>query len=198
MIEVEVKLKIRDYDVVRNYLQNHGYDIVETLIETDSYYDDSNGLIRKSDSALRIRCTEDEITGNKKSVVTFKGPKMDNKSMTRQEAETEVGDGKVLNEILEALGFSSVEPKVIKHREQFKRDFLNACLDRVEGLGDFLELEILIDDSPNAGISGNKQNPDTAMTYTQALEIIEQELNALGYSIEDTTNISYLTQLQSK
>lgn len=58
---------------------------------------------------------------------------------------------------------------------------MTACLDSVEGLGEYLELEILVE-----------QEEDRQ----QALQQIEERLLSLGYSMQDTTRISYLSMLE--
>ena len=57
------------------------------------------------------------------------------------------------------------------------------CLDEVEGLGTFLELEIMAEDESSKA---------------SALEKIERILKELGYEMEETTRVSYLTQLLEK
>ena len=51
----------------------------------------------------------------------------------------------------------------------------------MEGLGEYLELEILVE-----------QEEDRQ----QALQQIEERLLSLGYSMQDTTRISYLSMLE--
>ena len=58
---------------------------------------------------------------------------------------------------------------------------MTACLDSGEGLGEYLELEILVE-----------QEEDRQ----QALQQIEERLLSLGYSMQDTTRISYLSMLE--
>ena len=58
------------------------------------------------------------------------------------ELETEVSDAEVLKNILIHLDFSPVA-SVMKTRKYMKCGRFTACLDQVEGLGDFLELEVI-------------------------------------------------------
>ena len=103
--------------------------------------------------------------------------------LTRQELETDVEDGAVCREILRAIGYAPVVPEVVKDRLMLQKDSMTACLDSVHGLGDFLELEILV--------AGEKERPD-------ALYRIEKLLNYLGYQVSDTVRTSYLSMLQKK
>ena len=58
---------------------------------------------------------------------------------------------------------------------------MTACLDYVHGLGEFLELEVLV---------SSEEEKDAALTQ------IENILNSLGYQISDTVRTSYLSMLQ--
>ena len=113
---------------------------------------------------------------------SFKSGKIsfDDVSMTRPEYESAIESAIDVARILEALGYKPVEPSVIKERTMYVKEDISACLDRVEGLGNFLELEILTDED-----SG-----DTA------LEKLWEALELLGYDRADTTTLSYLSMLQ--
>ena len=81
------------------------------------------------------------------AVITYKGQKLDRVTMTRPEYETEVSDPETADKILAALGYHVVPPEVMKLRKNLVRGEMTACLDHVQGLGDFLELEILVEES---------------------------------------------------
>lgn len=183
MIEVEVKLPVRDLAVVREELRKMGFQRKQLLREEDHYYDSEEEAIRRGGEALRIRRTLNLHTNREEVLVTFKGKKMDQVSMTRTELETSVGDATVMHQLLGALGYHEVLPSVIKTRDELSREDMNACLDEVEGLGEFLELEIVLED-------GQDQRT--------ALDKIEELLHTLGYGLKDTTRTSYLSQLQNR
>ncbi len=164
MIEVEIKIPVGDLEEVREGLQR------------------KDG-IRKSGEALRVRQIIHCDTGEKISEINFKGKKMDSVSMSRPEYETTVGDGEIAGKIFEAAGFFPVKPMVVKKREMLVFGEMRACLDEVEGLGTFLELEIMAEDESSKAV---------------ALEKIERILKALGHGMEETTRVSYLTQLQRR
>ena len=65
-------------------------------------------------------------------------------SMTRKELEIPIEDDAAMSELLVALGYHPV-PSVIKCRKYLVLDHMTACLDSVEGLGEYLELEILVE-----------------------------------------------------
>lgn len=181
-IEVEIKVKIQNRKQVMDSLKKIGFLENRCVIETDIYYNSKHYDFAALGEALRIRTVKDPESPKETSVITYKGAKLDQVSMTRQELETEVGDGETVRKILEHIGFCPVSP-VEKKRLYLNKDNMTACLDNVKGLGDYLELEILT---------------DTEEKRTEALKQIEDVLEALGYSMEDTTRTSYLSMLMKK
>ena len=115
--------------------------------------------------------------------MNFKGRKLDDQTMTRQELETGVENGEVCRKILQAAGFIPAAPEVVKERVMLRKDNVTACLDSVHGLGEFLELEILVP---------GEAEKDAALGQIEAI------LNRLGYQISDTVRTSYLSMLQGK
>jgi adenylate cyclase class 2 len=183
MIEIEVKLRIKDAAVLEKKLLEQGYKLIETLRETDTYFDGGINGIKKSGQALRVRRTVNCVTGKEQSAITFKGEKIDAVSMARLELETVVESGEAAERILCALGFYPVQPIVVKIRKILRNGDICACLDDVQGLGTFLELEIMA---------------ESEEARPAALERIEEILNSVGYTMDDTTRMSYLSQLQEQ
>ena len=187
MIEVEVKLPLRRQEKteetgrIAEVLCSMGFRKAARFRQRDTYFDNEAGEIRGGGKALRIRETEDLMKGIVTAELNFKGPRMDQVSMTRQELETEVGQAETGRRILAALGFSPVLPEVVKERTEYRREEITAALDRVEGLGDFLELEILADEETENG---------------KVLQKLEELLGELGYQMGDTVTRSYLSMLQ--
>lgn len=183
MIEVEIKLPIKDIGKIETNLTGMGFVRTNRIREKDFYFDNADKQIRLNGEALRVRQETDLYIGHSKTVITYKGKKLDHVSMTRKELETGVQDAQICIQILQAIGFDMVSPAVIKTRQMFCLDDITACLDSVEGLGDFLELEIII---PEDG------------RQDWALDRIETILGQLGYSLKDTTRTSYLSMLQRR
>lgn len=183
MIEVEVKLPIPDPEGVKNRILEAGFKEQRFIEERDTYFDNARGDIRANGEALRVRETKDCRTGKKQAQINYKGKKLDTQTMTRRELETGVEDGAVCREILQAIGYSPAEPEVIKNRTMLQKDFITACLDNVRGLGDFLELEILVE---------SEEKKDAALGQ------IKDILNSLGYQVSDSVQTSYLSMLQRK
>ncbi len=181
-IEVEIKLKIRDKDKLIADLKDNGFKQGDLVEESDIYYTSRHHDFEWLDEALRIRSIRNLSTGKKSSVITFKGAKTDSRSMTRKELETEVGDSQTAREILESIGFTPV-PEVEKERQHFYKQKITACVDRVKNLGDYLELEKIV---------------DSESEKEEALRELEEVLQRLGYSMADTTRTSYLGMLMKK
>ncbi len=180
MIEVEIKLPINDKEKLCEKLLLRDFCKGKTYKETDVYFNRNDCDLRKSDEALRVRETIDSDTGETKSVLTYKGPKLDSISMSRKEVEVSIDNPEGIKDILVSLGFFPVIP-VVKSRVYFKRYNMTAAVDEVQELGTFLELEILVDDESR---------------HEDALSIIREELSNLGYSFERTITTSYLSMLE--
>ena len=181
MIEVEVKLPVADLAGTRTELLKNGFKENAFIEERDTYFDNQHGDIRANGEALRVRETTDHLTGKKRAQINFKGKKIDTRTMTREELETGVEDGEICRNILQAIGYAPAAPEVVKDRTMLQKGNVTACLDKVHGLGEFLELEILADSEEQKDI---------------ALGRIENILNNLGYQISDTVRTSYLSMLQ--
>ena len=181
MIEVEVKLPVADLAGIRTELLKNGFKENAFIEERDTYFDNKQGDIRANGEALRVRETKDHLSGKSRAQINFKGKKLDTRTMTRRELETGVEDGTICKNILQAIGYAPAAPEVIKDRTMLQNGSVTACLDYVHGLGDFLELEILV---------RSDEEKDAALAQ------IESILNNLGYQISDTVRTSYLSMLQ--
>jgi adenylate cyclase class 2 len=144
MLEIEVKYQVDDWDEVRQLLQEWGADMEEPREDIDQYFNAPDRNFAQTDEALRVRRIGH---GN---YVTYKGPKIDTQTKTRAEIEVPLAPGDTpaleFGRLLMQLGYRPVA--VVKkcrviyhlHRESFN---MEVCLDDVEGLGKFIELEIL-------------------------------------------------------
>lgn len=183
MIEVEVKLPVTDLAEIKAKLLKTGFKETGFIEEHDTYFDNKQGDIRANGEALRVRETKDHLSGKRRAQINFKGKKLDTRTMTRRELQTGVEDGTICKNILQAIGYAPAAPEVIKDRTMLQNGSVTACLDYVHGLGEFLELEILVRSDEEKGA---------------ALAQIESILNNLGYQISDTVRTSYLSMLQKE
>jgi adenylate cyclase class 2 len=153
-LEIEIKAWCPDLAPVRKTLETLGAVYVKTEREEDRYFNHPARDFSRTDEALRLRRVGDIVT------LTYKGPKLSQTSKARVEKETCVDNGSEASDILALLGFKA-SGTVIKTREFFDLNGITICLDQVDGLGAFVELE--------------KKGGD--------LEAIEQELLALAGQI---------------
>ena len=143
MIEVEVKAKINNFEEMREKLNKINAIKVKTEHQEDRYFNSPVKDFAQTDEALRIRETKSEDKHD--LFITYKGPKIDKKSKTREEYEMKIEDAEKCSKIFESLGFNEVRT-VIKNREYYKYENFEISLDDVEGLEPYMEIEISLDD----------------------------------------------------
>jgi len=184
MTEVEIKavLTTEQYDRILSDASSYGYTFECELEECDIYMNGSGRDFMKTDEALRIRRTKNNTLKEQSAYITYKGPKQDAVSMTRKELEAPAPDPETTQAILEQLGFHAVL-SVLKKRRKYVRGGIALYLDRVEGLGPYLELEQIV---------GDDENYDAALD--DIFECLRQ-LNVPGMSVERS---SYLEMLMKK
>jgi adenylate cyclase class 2 len=145
MLEVEIKIQ-PDADrlaSLRDRLSHMNARKPHLREQTDLYFSHPSRDLKARDEALRLRCDEG-------LAITWKGPKLDSPIKTREEIEFSLGtDLQTATRLLEALGFRPVA-QVRKRREEWRLTEPHAatvCIDEVEGLGTFAEVEVLADDA---------------------------------------------------
>lgn len=147
MTEVELKaaLTAAQAAALPARLETLGFQAQACVHEVDVYWNGSSRDFRKTDEALRLRSVEDLGSGRSEALITYKGPKQDDRSSTRQEYETSVGDMTTARKLLSALGYRALFT-VDKTRRTYTRDRLTVCLDDVNCLGSYVELETVLED----------------------------------------------------
>ena len=139
MLEIEIKTRSDDNGRVERILLEKGATPLETLDQTDEYYNHPCRDFAKTDEALRLR-------KDSKGRITYKGPKLDQHTKTREEIELDIDDLDKMAQILVRLGFRLVA-KVSKRRKEYLLDGVTVSLDSIDDLGDFVELEVQGDDA---------------------------------------------------
>lgn len=145
--EVEQKYPLEDVVGVRGQLEALGASFGAPQVQADRYFAHPARDFAETDEALRIRSVGDS------NCVTYKGPKIDQTTKTRREIELPLPGGQERSqeyeELFNVLGFQSVTTvsKVRRTAEIQWRDHpLTIALDEVNGLGNYLELEIVTED----------------------------------------------------
>jgi adenylate cyclase, class 2 len=146
LYEVENKFPVEDLESAKQRLATYGAQFEQPMEQVDLYFAHPLRDFAQTDEALRIRRI------GERNLVTYKGPKIDQATKTRQELELPLAPGGQLTEqyaqLLEALGFRSVA-EVKKQRRcgrfRWTQWTVEATLDEVDELGTFVELEIQAD-----------------------------------------------------
>lgn len=172
MIEVEVKVRA-PLDGVADRLESLGAEPVAEKTQVDTYFAAPHRDFAQTDEALRVR------RENGDAYVTYKGPKHDEETKTREEHETEVGDAETARAVFESLGFEEFG-RVEKERRVYDLGGTTVTLDDVEGLGEYVEVE-------------RERPPED--DATAAREAVFDTLERLGLGDEDTITDSYLELL---
>ncbi|MDY6866212.1 MAG: class IV adenylate cyclase [Halobacteriota archaeon] len=175
MIEVEVKVRL-SHDGIETEIDDIGAKFSGSEEQIDVYYGAPHRDFSATDEALRIRTVTSESIS--KDIITYKGPKIDSESKTREEVEVGIEDKVEMDRMLTLLGFSKVY-EVSKTRRNYRIGDIMISLDDVKGLGSFMEVETTSDE---AALLSKKEK-------------VFSILNALGYDKVDVIRTSYLELL---
>ena len=194
MLEIEMKIHIRDEQQLRDQLQVLGATKIINLEHIDRYYDRpaSQTSFALTDEALRLRQSSEhdpttwEIL-RVKNDLTYKGPKEPGVIKSRKELICEITHPNEMDGILISLGYI-MRCKIEKHREVFHLRYqeknIEILIDRVEGLtGAFMEAEIMVD------LKEFDLENEAKITATT---ILLQLLHELHYTETDSIIESYL------
>ena len=144
-IEVEFKFPIDDLSGLRAKFVAMGAQPVKVSDQVDEYFNDPLRDFAKMDVALRIRQSDSKMW------LTYKGPNLDPTAKIREEIEMPLVDQTAAEQIRQTflgIGFVSVA-RVQKRRETLSLDWegqqVEICLDTVAEVGEFVELERVVD-----------------------------------------------------
>ena len=140
MIEVEVKAKITSFNEIEKRLEALGAVKSRKEFQEDIYFASPIVDFAKTDEALRIRTTDNDI------FITYKGPKLNSEAKTRKEVEMSIESASKAKDIFEEIGFKEVRT-VRKNRQYYTYENFEISLDDVEGLPPYMEIEIALDNS---------------------------------------------------
>ena len=144
MIEVESKFKSPGNEKVERALAHLGAKKIASVDMEDVYFAHPSKDFGKSDEALRLR----KIDGA--AELTYKGPRMHSESAkAREEVTLKTDNPLTAQRIIERLGFKEFGI-VRKRRISYILDKLRVDVDDVEGLGEYVELEVLTESPERA------------------------------------------------
>lgn len=143
MREIEIKLRVKNLDELEEKLTVSGLVISKEITQHDVVYvpkdaSDPFSNVKVGDIFIRIR-KENDV--NKLTLKQQRGPGLD-----KTEYETEVKDSEQIHQMLLLIGWKP-ELEVKKIRKKGGLGEYEICLDRVEQLGNFIELEKMTDEN---------------------------------------------------
>ena len=137
MIEIESKFRSPGNDKIEKALAKIGAKKMAEETMEDVYFAHPGRDFGETDEALRLRKKSDGAE------LSYKGPRMNvERAKAREEINLRVDNALTAQRIVERLGFKEV-CVVKKSRKSYTIDKLRIDVDDVEGLGEFVELEIL-------------------------------------------------------
>lgn len=139
MREIEVKAQIADPNAIRVQLENLGCTFSEAVRQEDAIYTDPAipfEVFQSNINLLRIRKEGEKI------IFTLKRPQKNEQDAI--EHETEIKNRDEMDAILRLIGLEE-RVKVTKTRQKAKYKNYEICLDNVEDLGFFIEVETFSD-----------------------------------------------------
>lgn len=146
--EVEVKVPIMSSEEMKQKLLDSGASQLNSEVQVDTYFDHPCRTFQETDEAVRVRTRKplDDAEldlSHAPNELTYKGPKIDQKTKTRLEYSVDINDFNAITAILENLGFKSVAT-VTKKRTFYNLREITISIDDVEHVGLFLELESIV------------------------------------------------------
>ena len=172
LIEVEIKIRTDHPEAVSQRLREKGGNYMGSSYQEDTYLNAPHRDYARTDEALRIRST------SAGAEITYKGPKLKGmEAKAREEMNVPIGDPDRFIRLFALLGFTATR-HVEKIREEWTYRGTTISLDRVTGLGTFVEIEVVVEENE----------------CTMALETIERVKKDLGIE-GDHIQESYLELL---
>ncbi|RJQ34850.1 class IV adenylate cyclase [Candidatus Parcubacteria bacterium] len=142
MKEIEVKVKINNRKEILDKLKELGCTFSEPKLQNDIIFVPAGFTLgqdlKKGINFLRIR------KSNNKIIFTLKQPQSN--ELDCIEKEIEINDAEIMADIIKLLGYQEAV-RVNKTRIEIKYQDYTICIDQVDGLGDFIETERLIDET---------------------------------------------------
>jgi adenylate cyclase, class 2 len=170
MREIEVKAKIKNIKIIKKKLIKLGCVLSGSIIQEDKIFihKSINYPFKKKDKVvLRIR------KSNSRHILTLKKNKTN--ELDCIEKETCVDKPKEMQEILVYMGYRIVAT-VKKRRQKCKYKDINICVDNVNSLGKFIELEKITENKSNG-----KKIQEELFDFLKLLGIKKEERVFKGY-----------------
>ncbi len=169
MKEIEIKAYLKNKSAVLKKLAELGCELSEPVIQTDTVFAKVVAPYAdylKNEYFIRIREKND-------GTFLFTVKMQMSTELTKTEYETKIDNGNAMMQALVAMGYQQAN-RLKKIRQIAHYGDFEICIDAIEGLGEFIEIEKMSNDDEN--------------TVRSELETF---LYALGVSPEDETKKGY-------
>lgn len=139
-MEIEIKARVDDAPALKHKFEDIGVAFSEPYTQDDTVYVEKMGALDvflANKVFVRIRIQD----GSKVTLTAKKSKSLaGDESLIKREHETEVDSAEEMREILQMMGYIEAV-RVKKTRQKGKYKEYEICLDEIEGLGSFVELE---------------------------------------------------------
>jgi len=167
--EIELKAKISSREEIAKRVITMGGRFLREVTQEDLYFRHPCRDLRDRDEALRLRKEEGRC------ILTFKGRRLGSGVKMREEVEVVVDDGGAAATILKRLGFEEAF-MISKNRRIHALEGAEISLDSVDGLGEFVEIELILKDG--VAIEGMKEK---LHDLAERLQIPKERLTTESY-----------------
>jgi adenylate cyclase, class 2 len=182
MIEAELKARVHEPQVVLRGLDELA--IARAEVYQDTYYDRPDNALEEQDQELRVRTVHGQ--NDTRTLLTFKGARVDEESGSKPEHETRVGDAAAVHAMLKGLGYVPVIAFEKRCRNYsfgaHGRSMLATVVRIPEVDGTFIEVETLVDEDE----------------VTAALNDVRAVLTDLGIPASDLTRETYTDAVRAQ
>ncbi|MFD9207721.1 class IV adenylate cyclase [Streptomyces sioyaensis] len=176
MIEAELKARVRNPEYVMGQLERMTNGRAE--VYQDTYYDDRSGSLDAQDQELRVRTIHGPTST--RSVLTYKGCRIDSESGSKPEHETRVDNPEAVHALLQALGYVQAiafQKRCRNYEFSSRGRNLLATLVQVPEIdGTFLEVETMVREQHE---------------LSSALDDVRSAMVELGIHVDDFTTELY-------
>ena len=163
-VEIEAKIRVAGLQGYAAQLRELGASLRGQVMQRDLFFDRAAGSLRAGDMGLRLR--EERRSQGVTVQMCYKGPRRNGRYKEREEIQFTVSDAEQGRAFLAALGFQATLT-VQKRRELWLLQGCEVCLDQVQQLGTFVEVE--------------GPDPDNVTKVLQALGLNDAEHIAKSY-----------------
>lgn len=171
-MEVESKYRSPGNEKVEKSLGRLGAEFVSEEETEDVYFRHPGRDFGKTDEALRLRKRADV------SELTYKGPRMRlEHTKAREEVTLRTGDALAAQRIVERLGFTEFMT-VRKRRRNFRYDKVRVAVDLVDGLGEYVELELITEEPKRAEALIEEMRAELSLTDLEPRTYLEMILDS--------------------